>query len=212
MHVPVLEIVGWLGSALLVVSLAQTRVVRFRALNLVACVVLVAYNAVLGVWPMAAVNLVLTGINAWVLAGLLRRRHDARTYEAVPVGVGEPFLARLLARHEADIRAIDPGLPADLLEGADHAFVVTTGDDVVGVVLSAAGDRPDEQRVLLDHVLPPYRDLTPGEFVYRPDGPFAALGTRRVVVERPVPAAERYLAAVGFRPEGDRRVLDLAAG
>ncbi len=208
---PVLEIVGWLGSALLVLSLAQTRVVRFRVLNLVACVVLVGYNAVIGVWPMAAVNLVLTGINAWVLAGLLRRRHDARTYEAVPVGVAEPFLARLLARHDDDLRAIDPGLPADPLAAADHAFLVTTGDDVVGVVLSADGGRPDEQRVVLDYVLPPYRDFTPGEFVFRPDGPFAALGTRRVVVERPVPASARYLAAVGFRPDGDRQVLDLAA-
>ena len=31
-----LEVVGWIGSALLIVSLLQTRVLRFRILNLAA--------------------------------------------------------------------------------------------------------------------------------------------------------------------------------
>lgn len=207
---PVLEIVGWLGSALLVLSLAQTRVVRFRVLNMVASLVLTAYNAIIQVWPMAAVNAVLVGINVWILVGLLRRRHDARTYDAVPMAVDEPFLRRLLERHRDDIAALDPDAPADPAASADHAFVVSTADEVVGVVLSRDGDVPGEQRVVLDYVLPPFRDFTPGEFVFRPDGPFARLGTRRVVVDRAAPASQRYLEAVGFRPEGDRQVLDLA--
>src|SRR5690606_19573795 len=57
--VPVLEVVGWLGSAVLVLSLAQTRVMRFRVLNAASCAVLVGYNAAIAVWPMAAVNVVL---------------------------------------------------------------------------------------------------------------------------------------------------------
>ena len=43
-----LDILGWGGSALLVYSLLQSRVLRFRVLNLTACVVLVVFNGLLG--------------------------------------------------------------------------------------------------------------------------------------------------------------------
>ncbi|WP_149204700.1 YgjV family protein [Actinotalea subterranea] len=208
---PVLEIVGWLGSAVLVLSLLQTRVMRFRVLNTISCAVLIAYNAIVGVWPMAAMNVVLVGINIWVIARLLRQRHDARVYDAVPIGLDEPYLRHLLTRHKDDVAAFNPGLPADVTEAADHAFLVSTEDQVVGVVLSRAGERPDEQQVVLDYVLPAFRDFTPGEFVFRPDGPFAALGTRRVVASDGMAASEKYLRAVGFVERDGRRVLELGA-
>ena len=205
---PILEIIGWFGSALLVVSLLQTRVMRLRVLNSAASAVLVGYNAALGVWPMVAMNVVLVAINLTVIWRMVRQRHDARAYDVVRVGVDEPFLARLLQRHAVDITRFNPA-PDALLALAEHAFLVTSGDEVVGVVLSRAGDTPDEQQVLLDYVLPPYRDFTPGEFVFRPDGPFAQIGARRVVASHAMTASSAYLAAVGFAPDGDRQVLHL---
>ena len=49
-----LDAVGWFGSALLVFSLMQARVLRFRIINTVACVILTIFNGVLGIWPMVA--------------------------------------------------------------------------------------------------------------------------------------------------------------
>jgi len=211
--VSLLELVGWVGSAVLIISLLQTRVMRFRVLNAISCVVLVGYNAAVGVWPMVAMNVVLVGINLGVIAKLVRQRHDTRAYDAVAIGTAEPFLAALLQRHRTDIATFNPDLPADLPADparlAEHAFLVSSGDQVVGVVLSRRGAGPDEQQVVLDYVLPPFRDFTPGEFVFRPDGPFAALGTRTVVASPGMAASERYLRAVGFREVDGRRVLDL---
>lgn len=208
-----LEIVGWAGSALLVLSLVQTRLMRLRVLNSIACVVLIAYNAVLGVWPMVAMNVVLVAINLWAIARLLRERHDSRVYEAAPIATDAPVLLGVLRRHWADIARFNPDLAAGdagaLLARADHAFLVTTGDQVVGVVLSADAG-PGTQQVLLDHVLPAYRDFTPGEFVFRADGPFQALGTRTVIASPGMAAAEGYLRAVGFVERDGRRVLELA--
>jgi uncharacterized protein with PQ loop repeat len=207
--VPVLEVIGWAGSALLVFSILQTRVMRFRVLNAVACVVLIGYNAAIAVWPMVGMNVVLVAINVWIIRRLLRERHDDRAYDAVPIGVDEPLLRHLLDRHAADVRAFNPDLPADVAAEAEHAFLVTTGDQVVGVVLSRAGTEPGEQQVLLDYVLPAYRDFTPGEFVFRPGGPFATLGTRRVVASPGMAASERYLRAIGFHDRDGRSVLEL---
>ncbi|WP_372595007.1 hypothetical protein [Actinotalea sp.] len=206
-----LEAVGWIGSAVLVISLLQTRVMRFRVLNLASCVVLIGYNAAIEVWPMAAMNVVLVGINIWAISRLLRERHDSRAYDAVPIGTDEPFLRNLLARHATDIAAFNPDLPADVVAIADHAFLVSTGDQVVGVVLTRDGVEEAEQLVVLDYVLPAFRDFTPGEFVFRAEGPFAALGTRRVVASPGMMASERYLRAIGFTEQDGRRVLDLSS-
>jgi hypothetical protein len=210
------EAVGWAGSALVVLSLLQTRLLRLRVLNSVACGVLVAYNAAIAVWPMVAMNVVLVGINLWAITRAVRGRHDPRVYDAVPVGTDEPLLHHLLDRHAADIARFNPDLAglagADLAARADHAFVVSTADQVVGVVLAADGAVEGEQQVLLDYVLAPYRDMTPGEFVFRPDGPFRDLGATRVIASPGMAASERYLRSVGFVARGGRRVLDLAAG
>ena len=40
-----LDLFGWAGSALLILSLLQARVLRFRLLNLVAGLMLVVFNA-----------------------------------------------------------------------------------------------------------------------------------------------------------------------
>lgn len=212
---PWLEIVGWTGSVLVVASLLQTRLMRLRVLNAVACAVLVWYNAVIEVWPMVAMNIVLVAINLWGITRMLRERHDARVYDAVVMATDETFLHHLLARHSGDIGRFNPDLAglsaAELAARAEHAFVVSTGDQVVGVVLSTAGQTPGEQRVVLDYVLPAYRDFTPGEFVFRPGGPFAALGADTVVASPGMAASEGYLRAVGFAERDGRLVLDLAA-
>ena len=68
---PLLELVGWFGSTVLVVSLLQTRVMRFRVLNAVASAVLIGYNLAIQVWPMVGLNVVLVGINVWVILSLI---------------------------------------------------------------------------------------------------------------------------------------------
>ena len=42
-----LDALGWAGSALLIYSLMQARVLRFRVLNLAASAILVVFNALL---------------------------------------------------------------------------------------------------------------------------------------------------------------------
>jgi hypothetical protein len=68
------QVVGWLGSALLVFSLLQSRMMRLRVLNLVAAVILVAFNAVLQVWPMVGMNAAVAAIDIYFIVRLTRQR------------------------------------------------------------------------------------------------------------------------------------------
>jgi hypothetical protein len=192
-----LEVVGWAGSVLVVVSLMQARVLRFRVMNLVGAAIATAYNAAIEVWPFAAMNGAIAVIDVYWLVRLLRERHDERAYGVVEVAPDDAYLAHVLAVHADDIEQHRGSLAAS----ADAAFLVVRGDETVGVVLvSDEGDGVG--RVDLDWVTPRFRDFTPGEFVYRRSGVFAAHGLRRLVT-RPVHADREYLRRVGFRPAGD---------
>jgi len=200
-----LDAVGWAGSALLVFSLLQTRVLRFRVLNLIACVVLAIFNALIGVWPMAAQNVVLAGINVWFLVGLLRERHDEAAFEVLPVDTTDGYLHHVLDVHRDDIVGHQPDFAG--AQPGDRAFIVLKGDETVGVVVIAG--QGDVAQVRLDYVTPKYRDFTPGEFVWRRSGLLNGLGYRTVVT--PPHMVGAYYDRVGFRRDGSAFVLDLPA-
>ena len=199
-----LDVVGWAGSALLVFSLLQARVLRFRVLNTVACLVLVFFNAMIGVWPMVAMNVVLAAINLWFIVQLQRQRHDEAAFDVLEVEPTDEYLRHVLRVHGEDILRFQPNFLWDP-DADDHAFIVMRADETVGVVIVHRDG--DVARVVLDYVTPRYRDFTPGEFVWRRSGLFEGLGFRRVVTSPAMVGA--YYDKVGFRPEGDAYVLDL---
>lgn len=204
MSSPWLEVVGWAGSAVLIVSLLQSRVLRLRQLNLVASVVLVFYNAVVGVWPMLGMNLAIVGINLWHLAKL---RREGGGFSVVEVRPDDPVLAGLLARHGDDIARFNPGTDLDAPD-VDLAGLVLRGDETVGVVL-ARDDGGGTARIVLDYVTPRYRDVRPGRHVYGASGFFTDRGYRRVVAPTGMRANDGYLHHVGFRRVGDDLAIDL---
>ncbi|GGM02671.1 hypothetical protein GCM10012279_20370 [Micromonospora yangpuensis] len=203
-----MDVVGWAGSALLVWSLVQARIVRLRALNLVGCLVLIGYNAALAVWPMVGLNVVLAVINLWYLRGMLATRHDEATYQVVEVGVDDAFLAHTLRVHATDIARFNPDFRWTPDVPRRSAFLVVRAEEVVGVVLAHA-EPDDVAQIDLDYVIERYRDLTPGEFVYRRSSLFTDRGFRRVV--SPPGMVAPYYGRLGFRPVADRWVLDLTA-
>ncbi len=205
------EVIGWVGSGLVVLSLMQARVLRFRVLNLVGAVVATAYNTALGIWPFAAMNGAIAIIDVYWLVRLLRGRHDAATYEVVEVAPDDGYLRHVLGVHGSDIARFYPGFelvpalgsspspaPAPTPTPDRSAFLVLRGDETVGVVVVRdVGDGVG--RVELDYVTPRFRDFTPGEFVYRSSGVFAAKGFRLLVAGDDVVGSHDYYARVGFQ-------------
>ncbi|HEX5510324.1 MAG TPA: hypothetical protein VFX41_01300 [Actinomycetales bacterium] len=210
---PWLEIIGWVGSAVLVWSLAQARVLRFRVLNFIASVVLTGYNAVIGVWPMVAVNAVIAVIDAYHLVRLLRDRDDELAYEVVEVGPTEDYLRHILRRYGPDIERHNPGFVWDGAVSGSSAFLVLRDSETVGMVLiSQRPDEPGVGHVELDYVTPRFRDFSVGKFVYRQGGLLTSQGFRRLVAptERMVDARD-YFPRVGFTTRsGGELVLDVA--
>lgn len=200
-----LDLFGWAGSALLIVSLLQTRVLRFRVLNLAASLSLVLFNALVGVWPMVGMNIATTLINLWFIRALVRDRHDESAFDVLQVSPQEVYLQHFLGLHAADISRFHPAYAGS--EPDDLAFLIVKGDETVGVVLIRR--EGNEARVQLDYVTPRFRDFSPGEFVWRRVPRLRERGFRRVVTPPGMVGAYYDRLDQDFRREGASYVLDL---
>lgn len=203
-----LSLIGWGGSALVVVSLLQTRILRLRLLNLTGSLVLVGFNAAIAVWPMVGMNAVLAVINAVNLWWLLRHAHDEGEYAVIEVTPANAYLRHVLDTHRQDIARFNPDFDEAGADRSDYAFLVQRGERTVGVVLAHDAGGGAAQ-VDLDYVLPKYRDFTPGEFVYRRSDVFTSHGFSRVLAPRRMRRSATYLRRVGFQPVGESLVLQL---
>jgi hypothetical protein len=191
-----LDLIGWFGSALLIVSVMQARLLRFRVLNLLACLVLIGFNAAIGIWPMVAMNVALCVINLWHIRKLVATRHDEAAYVVLEVGPDDEYLRHVLRVHGADILKFQPDLVWDGAVPARSAFLVQRGDETVGVVL-VRDDGDGVARVQLDYVTPRYRDFSPGEFVWRRSNVLRGRGFTHVVT--PASMVDAYYERLGFR-------------
>ncbi|WP_454083938.1 hypothetical protein [Georgenia sp. Marseille-Q6866] len=198
-----LEVVGWVGSGIVVWSMMQQRILRLRVYNLVGCLVQVLYNGVLGVWPVVALNVVLAVVQVVNLTRLLRGRDDPDSYSVAEVPARGPLLAQLVDRHREDVARFHPGFTAPTAEA--DAFVVMSGDEVAGWVV--VHDDDGVAQIEVDYVTERFRDLSPGRFVFRRSGVLAERGYRAVAWAPDT--VEPYYEQVGFERRGDRYVLDL---
>jgi hypothetical protein len=195
-----LDLSGWLGSALLIYSVMQARVLRFRVLNLAASAILAGFNAALEIWPMVAMNVALCAINVWHIRSLVTTRHDEQTYEVLEVGGQDEYLRHVLRVHEADILRYQPDFTWDGAARGSLAYLVQRADETVGVVL--VRDQGDGvARVVLDYVTPRFRDFSPGEFVWRRSHVLRDHGFRTVIT--PARMVAPYYDRLGFEPVGD---------
>ncbi|MDO5495683.1 MAG: hypothetical protein Q4G64_08220 [bacterium] len=185
------EIIGWIGSGIIVLSMLQQRITRLRLVNLVGCLVSLAYSVAIGAWPLAGLNAALSAIQIYHLIKLWRTRDDARVYQTLTTSPGAEIVVYLLERHGSEIRSLFPAFRE--AAHSDHAFVVMNRDEVVGLVL--ASQEGDVAELDVDYVTPPYRDLTPGRFVFSRTSAWTELGVTRV---RSAVGGPDYYENIGF--------------
>ncbi|MCU1366011.1 MAG: hypothetical protein JWN39_1650 [Ilumatobacteraceae bacterium] len=89
---------GWIGSVFCVASIVQKNQARFRALNLVACLVLIAFNFANGAWSGVLLNTVVAIINIRQLLLLRAAARDAQ------VPATRPAIALCAPVRVADVR------------------------------------------------------------------------------------------------------------
>jgi hypothetical protein len=103
------ELIGYVASALVVMSLAMTSVIRLRIVNLAGSVMFLAYGLMIESIPIVLANIVITGLNLWFLRNAYT---DESVFGLIQVDPSSPFLSELVGHHVDDIRRFQPGFDA----------------------------------------------------------------------------------------------------
>ena len=198
------ELIGYVASALVVVSLAMTSVVRLRAISLVGSLAFVAYGVLLGSVPIVVTNASIAVLNVWFLRSELGGR---RNLGATVVPIDDPFLVDFLRYHLADIHRFQPSFELDADEGSLALLLMRDGLPAGALIGRQVGD---ELVVNLDYVTKPYRDSQISTWLYgRGSSVFRRLGIERISTQPGTEPHSSYLARNGFVRSADRFVRTL---
>lgn len=154
------ELIGYLASALVAVSLLTSNVLRLRVLNLAGAVVFVIYAGLTRAWPVLAVNLFVAGIDLWHIIAL---KSKTDVFKLMPVGEGDPLLANFLAYHARGIWEFFPDFDLKGLKEPRCVFILR---NLLPVGLFVYTEEKPEVRIRLDYVAEDYRDLKSARFLF----------------------------------------------
>jgi hypothetical protein len=193
------EAVGYVASALVVLALTMTSVVRLRAVSLCGSIAFFFYGVLIDSVPIMITNGSIAVINVWFLRKeFASGRPNGRDLGVSHIRADSPFLADFVAFHLIDIHGFQPD------------FHLPTGDDVVTLLLNRDGLPAglligrrigNVLTIDLDYVLGPYRDSRLGQWLYGPGAEvFRADGIVELRSAGTTDTHRKYLERVGFHP------------
>ena len=97
----ILELIGYTGSLLVIVSMLMTSVVKLRIINTIGSVIFCGYAIALHSYPNAAMQICLIIIN---MINLYKLNNTKKEYSAISTTAGDGFLAHFLFANGTDIK------------------------------------------------------------------------------------------------------------
>ncbi|MEX1178412.1 MAG: hypothetical protein WEB09_08110 [Nitriliruptor sp.] len=195
----VYELIGYLASGLIVLSLLMSSILRLRIIGLFGAISFTTYGVLIDAYPIAVANGAIIFIHIFHLTRMLRARASEEYFEVVEVPATSPILRRFVEFHHDDICRFQPDFPG--VRGDELALLVLRDAIPAGAVLAEVD--ADGAHVVLDYVVPAHRDLRPGRFLWVESDAFTSRGVTRVTTTAPTDEHARYLNSVGFSFEGD---------
>jgi len=190
------ELIGYVASVLVAVSLMMGNIVRLRLINLMGSVTFTVYGALIGAYPVAVVNLFIVFVNLFHLSRMYRTKEFFQVLEINP---GSEYVRYFLDFYAAQIRQFLPGFTYQPAEKQLAFFVLR---DLVPAGLFIGDLREDGTLVVrLDFAIPSYRDFKIGRYLYdeRPEL-FRARGIRQLLSPSGSPEHAAYLRKMGYVP------------
>ena len=156
-----IELFGYLGSTLVVVSMLMASVVKLRVINTAGSVISATYALIIGSYPLVLMNTCLIVINVYNLYKLLKTKNQ---YDTVITTLQDPFVRYFLSRYLEDMVGFFPDLHM-VQTHANVVYIVCCGGNPAGVMLGRK-DASGAVEVLVDYSVPAYRDCSVGKYLY----------------------------------------------
>ena len=189
----IIEAIGYVGSALVLVSFLMASVVKLRIVNSVGSVIFTIYAFIIHSYPTAIMNLCLVMINIYYLVKLSNTNVE---YDFVKLNKEDSLLKYIVDCYKDDIMKCFPGINMDFSE-ANVGYAVCHKGTPTGILLGSLNDGLLE--IMLDYSTPEYRDFSIGKYLMSklPEEGVKALVYRGSDVNH-----KAYLSKLGFVQKG----------
>ncbi|MEZ4672177.1 MAG: hypothetical protein R3E39_30085 [Anaerolineae bacterium] len=192
------DILGYAASVVIVISLLMKSVLRLRLIGVAGGFLFFIYGLLLHSVPIAGLNLVNICINLYFIRQMLMAKTYFRLLEVNPTS---NYLVSLLDFHKQDIARFFPNFEFRP-DRADLVYYILRDMLPVGIFITER-DASGREVVKLDYVIPGYRDLRAGKFLYNELR--QQLPPRGITTLYSVPGGDEhhaYLERMGFVPQG----------
>ena len=113
-----IEVIGYAGSALVLISFLMSSVVKLRIVNTVGSLIFAVYALIIKSYPTAVMNICLVLINLYYLWKL---RHRDNSYRMLSMQPGEAYVKDFLKSYRDDISQFFPDR-ADMEAEANRVY------------------------------------------------------------------------------------------
>ena len=185
----IFELIGYIGSALVLVSFLMASVVKLRVVNAVGSTIFAVYALLIRSYPTMIMNICLVLINLYYLWKL---RNSEPNYRLVSVNPADRFVSFFLNEHREDIARCFPGRSWQDKE-LNRAFLVCHGDVPAGLLLGE--EEAGVLNIALDYSTPAYRDSSEGLYLIEH---LPREGLRLLRYDHPEDGHLSYLRKMGY--------------
>ena len=198
-NINIWELIGYIGSIVIAVSLTMTSIVKLRWINFIGALVFTIYAIAIGVYPVALLNGYITLIDVYFLIKIYTSNHF---FTIQKVRLGDEYLQQFLNFYKTDIAKYFPKF--SIIENQNcFVFLAYRNMDVASVFV---GRKMDENvmDILLDYAPPKYRDCKTGNYLFnKQNAIFTEIGVTKLYVKAVLKPQINYYQKVGFEKKGD---------
>ena len=187
-----IEAIGYLGSALVLVSFLMASVVKLRIINSIGSIIFTIYAFIIHSYPTALMNLCLVIINIYYL---VKMSNTSVEYDFIKLNKGDSIISYFIECYKDDIQKCFPGNSMDFYS-ADVGYAMCHKGTPAGVLLGKLNDANLE--IMLDYSTPEYRDFSIGKFLI---SKLPNEGIKSMTYRGSDTYHKAYLSKIGFKPK-----------
>lgn len=200
----VYELIGYIASVLVAVSLMMSAIVKLRIVNMIGAFVFMVYGILINSVPVAAMNGFIVLINIYYL---IKIAIDKEYFHLLEANHRDSYLTAFMNYYRESIQNFQPGFSFD--KNYNFALFILSEMVPAGLLLGELNE--DKTLVVhLDFVIPDYRDFKIGKYLFNQNREyFKRKGIQKIVSAAGNPDHNHYLEKVGFRKSGSEHLYEL---
>lgn len=193
---PLLEVFGYVASVLIALSVMMSNIKHLRWLNLLGASAFSAYGYFIEAYPVFVLNGWVAAVNAYYL---VRIYHEKDEFDLIRLtAVDTPLFTLLKQRYGSDIKSLQADFQWQVLDGAIVSLLFRNMKPV-GIFAYRELEKPGKVEVVLDYVIPEYRDYKAAKFMFSgQNNQLNQNGINHLIVKNSNKGQSAYLTRVGF--------------